>query len=85
LVILGGVFAVLQPSLLYGLAFDLLPFQQDGLAASEVDIGGGEIAQALVIALVIVVGDKGFDLGLEKDLRGSRVEMASNSCRVVLQ
>ena len=47
------------------LAFHLLPFEQNGLASSEVDIGGGEVAQALVVALVVVVGDEGVDLGFE--------------------
>jgi len=44
LVILCGGFAVLQASMFDGLSFDLLPFDQDGLAAPEVDVGGGEIA-----------------------------------------
>ena len=35
------------------------------MATSEVDVGRGEVAQALVVALVIVVVDKGLDLGLE--------------------
>ena len=34
-------------------------------AAPEVDVGGGEIIDALVIAPVIVVGDEGRDLGLQ--------------------
>jgi hypothetical protein len=65
LVILCGGFTVLQAPVFDGLAFDLLPFDQDGLAAPEVDVGGGEVAQALVVAPMIVVGDEGFDLGLE--------------------
>ncbi len=56
---------MLQASMLDDLAFDLLPFQQDDVAASEVDVCGREIAQALVIAVVIVVRDEGLDLGLE--------------------
>ena len=56
---------MLQAPVFDGLAFDFLPFQQDDVAASEVDIGRGEIAQALVKALVIVVRDEGLDLGLE--------------------
>jgi len=35
------------------------------VAAPEVDVGGGEIAQALVVAPMIVVGDEGIDLGIE--------------------
>ncbi len=45
---------MLQAPVFDGQAFDFLPFKQGGLAAPEVDVGGGEIAEALVIALVIV-------------------------------
>ena len=55
----------MQAPVFDGLSFDLLPFDQDGLTASEVDVGGGEVAQALVIAPMIVVGDEGVDLGFE--------------------
>ncbi len=55
---------MLQAPMFDGLAFDLLPFDQDGLAAPEVDVRGGEVAQALVIAAMIVMGDEGIDLGL---------------------
>ncbi len=48
--------------MLDGLSFDPFSFQPDGLAAPEVDIGRREIAQALVVAVVVVVADKGFDL-----------------------
>jgi hypothetical protein len=53
LVILCGGFTVLQAPVFDGVAFDLLPFDQDGLAAPEVDVGGGEIAQALVVAAMV--------------------------------
>src|SRR5437868_5624874 len=43
----------------------LTAFEQDGLAAPEIDMGGREVAQALVVAAVIVVADEGVDLGLE--------------------
>ena len=39
--------------------------QHDGLAAAEVDIGRREIAEALVVAPVVVVLVEGGDLGLE--------------------
>jgi len=39
LIILCGGFAVLQVSVFDGLSFDLLPFDQDGLPAPEVDAG----------------------------------------------
>jgi len=65
LIILGCEFAVLQAPLLNGLPFDPFSFHQDGLAAPVIDIGGREIAQALVIALLVVVLDEGLDLSLE--------------------
>ncbi len=34
---------------------DLFPFSDDGLAAPEVDVGGCDVVQALVVALVVVV------------------------------
>ena len=48
--------------------FECLPFDpfslfQNGLVTSEVDIGWCDVVQALVITLVIVVIDEGFDLG----------------------
>ena len=54
-----------QAPLLDGLALDAFAFRQDGLAATEVDVGRGKVAQAFVVALVIVVGDERFDPGLE--------------------
>src|SRR5580704_5581160 len=47
------------------LSFDPFPFDQNGLAPPEVDVGGRQIADALVIAQVIVVGDEGLDLSFE--------------------
>ena len=47
------------------LRFDPFSFQQDGLTASEVDVGRRQIVDALVVAQVIVVGDEGFDPSLE--------------------
>ena len=47
---LGSGVAMLQTPVLDGLSFDPFPFQQDGLAAPEVDIGGREVIQALVVA-----------------------------------
>jgi hypothetical protein len=42
-----------------GLLFDLASHGEDALATPEVDIGRRQIVQALVIAAVIVVLDKG--------------------------
>jgi len=63
--ILGCVSFVKQASVLDGFAFDPFSFQQDGLTASEVDIGRRQIVDALVVAQVIVVGDEGFDPSVE--------------------
>ena len=45
-----------------GLSFDPFSLFQDCLALSEVDVGRGEVLQALVIAPVVVMIDKGLDL-----------------------
>jgi hypothetical protein len=47
------------------LAFDALAFEEDGLGPSEVDVGRCEIAQALVIAGMVVMIDEGGDLAFE--------------------
>ena len=54
-----------QASVCDGLSFDPFSFQQDGVATAEVDVGRRQIAEALVVAQVIVVGDEGADLGFE--------------------
>jgi len=38
---------------------------QNGFVATEVDVGGRDVVQALVVTLVIVVIDEGFDLNFE--------------------
>ena len=62
---LGGVSLVLQSSELDGVAFDPFALEQDGLAASEVDVGRCEVLQALVVAAVIVVLDEAIDVRFE--------------------
>ena len=47
------------------LSFDPFSFDENGLAPPEVDVGGRQVADALVISQVIVVGDEGLDLGFE--------------------
>ena len=42
-----------QAPLVDGLALDAFAIEQDGLAVAEVDIGRGQIVQALVVALVV--------------------------------
>lgn len=43
--------------------FDPFSLFQNGLVTSEVDIGGCDVVDALVVAPMIVVIDEGFDLG----------------------
>jgi hypothetical protein len=47
------------------LSFDPFAFNQNGLTTSEVDVGEREVADALVVSQVIVVGDEGLDLGFK--------------------
>ena len=61
----GGLQPVLQAAVSNGLSLDPFSFGHDGWAASEVDVGRGEIVDALVVSAVVVVGDEGFDLGFE--------------------
>jgi len=56
---------VLQAAILDCGSFDPFSFQQDGLGASEVDVSRGKIAQALVIAAMVVVVDEGVDPGFQ--------------------
>ena len=56
---------MLRTPVLDGLSFDPFPFQQDGVAAPEVDSGGREVIQALVVAPVVVVLDEDAELGFE--------------------
>ena len=65
---LCGLPAMQQASVLDCLSFDPFPFDEDGVAASEVDVGRCQIAEALVVAPVIVVGD-------EMALQGDHVAM----------
>ena len=62
---LSGDCTVVQASALDGLSFDPFSFQEDGLAASEVDVGRCQIADALVVSLVVVMINEVADLGLE--------------------
>ena len=48
-----------------GQFLDRPPGVEDGLAAAEVDVSGGQVAEALVVAAVVVVVDEGSDGGLE--------------------
>ena len=54
-----------QAALFDGFAFDLFPFQHDDVTAPEVDVGGCEIAETLVVAAVVVMIDERRDLPFE--------------------
>ena len=56
---------VLQATVCDGLAFDPFTFEEDGLGPPEVDVSRSEIAEALVIAGMVVVLDEGRDLAFE--------------------
>ena len=62
---LCGDAAVVQASVLDGLSFDPFSFQQDGLAAPEVDVSRRQVGDTLVVSQMVVVGDEVTDLGLE--------------------
>ena len=56
---------MLQAALLDCVFLDLLPFSQNGFVTPEVDVGGCDVVQALMVALMIIVVDEGLDLGLK--------------------
>ena len=56
---------MLQAALSDRLFLDLFPFSENGFIAAKVDVGGCDVVQALVVALVIVVVDEGFNLSFE--------------------
>ena len=56
---------MLQAAMGDGHAFDPLTLGEDGLGPAEVDVCRGEIVEALVIALMIVVLDESRDGSLQ--------------------
>ena len=54
-----------QAALFDGFAFDPFPFQHDDVAAAEVDVGGCEVAETLMVAAMVVMIDELRDLLLE--------------------
>ena len=54
-----------QSSSLDGLSIGPLALKEDGLAASEVDVGRCQVLQALVVAPMIVVLDEAMDVRFE--------------------
>src|ERR1041384_1886865 len=65
LVMSCGLQPVLQAAVSNGLSLDPFSFGQDDWTASKVDVGRGEIVDALVVSAVVVVVDEGRDLGFE--------------------
>jgi hypothetical protein len=68
--------AVLQAAMLDGLAFDPFAVFEDGLGSAEVGISRCHIVEALVVTLVIVVLDEGFDAGFQ--IAGQEVVFQQN-------
>jgi hypothetical protein len=60
---------VVQASLSDCVSFDPFAFEQDGLATSEIDVGGSEIVEALMVSPMVVMLDDGGDLGFQVFLR----------------
>ena len=63
--ILGGDFAVLQAPVFECLSFDAPTLLKDPPALAEVDIRRGQVLQALVISMVIIVLYEVADLGFK--------------------
>lgn len=62
---LCGLAAMMQASGLDGVAFDPFSFQQDGLTASEADVGWRESGDAFLVSQTNIIGDEVAYLGLE--------------------
>jgi hypothetical protein len=62
---LCGELAVLQAPMLNGLPFDSFALFDDGCGPAEVGVGLCDVIRALVVALVIVMLDKGADPSLK--------------------
>jgi hypothetical protein len=58
---LCGLPPVQQAAISNCLSFDRFPFYQDGLAPPKIDIGGRQIADALVISQMIIIGNEGLE------------------------
>ncbi len=56
---------MVQAAFLNGPFFDLLSPFDDGCAPPEVGIGGCDVSDALVVAVVIIIIDESADLGFE--------------------
>jgi hypothetical protein len=61
---LSGMQVMPQATICDGQAFDPFAFEEDGLGPPEADVSGSEIAEAFVIAGMVVALDEGRDLAL---------------------
>ena len=55
----------MQASRFERLSFDPFALFQNGFVTAKVDVGGCDVVQALVVALMVVMIDEGSDLGFE--------------------
>ena len=55
-----------QAALFQGSIFGVSPFVENGVPPAEVDVGGCQVSEALVIPVVVVVLDEGFDRFLKR-------------------
>ena len=53
---------MLQAALIDGVSFDFVPFSDDAFVATEEDIGGRDVVEALVVSRVVVVVDERTDV-----------------------
>jgi hypothetical protein len=49
----------------HGFSFDFLSLFQDLFSPPEADVSGRQVAEALVVALIVVIVDEGRDLPLQ--------------------
>lgn len=72
--LLSGLQLMLQASVCDGCSLDAFSLGEDCLGPAEVDVGRGQIVDALMIADVVVVFDEGVNLPFE--IAGQVVEAA---------
>ncbi len=67
---------VLQAAFVECQFLDFLPFSENGFSPVEVDVGWCHIVPALVVAVIVVVFDKCFDLPLQ--IAGQKIMLQQN-------
>ena len=63
--VVSGLQLVLQMAIGNGLSFDSFSFRQDGRRVPEINVSRGEIVDTFVVAVFIVLSNKGGELGAE--------------------